>query len=775
VQNKGDKDIETMTQNFQTSPEKAKSDVSLLWRWLSVPLQTRLTVLILLITVTMLVSVASYLSYRADQLIEAMQNNSLQYNNNALVSEVSIWLKLNIQAVTELSKLPDITSMNGARQEPVLKAMAASYPNLFLVQTTNLMGINIARNDDAAPKDYHDRGWFQGAISGKPVAIEVLISRTTGKPALNLAAPIHNASGQIVGVASTVSELSDISQEVLGITIGQGGYAFVVDSTNRVVAHPDPTYTETELKDLSNYPPVTMLRQGSKGLIVFTDDNGVRWRAYVTTLDNGWGIVTQQPENELLAPVRSFQQVMIALIAAGGFIMLIAAWFTVRRTLRPVRALTEAATAIAAGDLSRTVETQGTDEIGTLAIAFNQMTTRLSDSIATLEKRVAERTAELDKQRVALETANERAAHRAAQFQAIAEVSRAITSVRDLNSLLPQITTFVSEQFGFYHTGIFLNDEANEYAVFSAANSEGGKRMIQRKHRLEIGKVGIVGYVTGTGKPRIALDTGADAVFFNNPDLPSTRSEMALPLRIGEKVIGALDVQSTEPNAFTEEDVDNLTILADLISIAIENTRLFESTRKSLLEAETVYRQSLQKEWFRLVDEQKLTGVRYTISGVSSIDEPLTAPELLKVIDTGEPYQKDAENERDSSQLAIPIILRGETLGVLNVSAPANFTWIQDQVDMVKAVTERLAIAIENARLIDETSRRANRERTVSEITTKIRGSTDPQSMLETALEELKQVLGTSNIQIKPYQPDRQDSSPVTHPDKPQPGDSPNQ
>jgi GAF domain-containing protein/HAMP domain-containing protein len=461
-------------------------------------------------------------------------------------------------------------------------------------------------------------------------------------------------------------------------------------------------------------------------------------------------------------------QVIIALVAAGGLTVLVATWFMVRRAMQSVRTLTKAASAIADGDMSQTVEAKSQDEVGALGTAFNQMVIHLRDSIAALEKRAAEHAEELDKQRAELEEVNERAAHRASQFQAITEVSRAITSVRDLNTLLPQITTFVSEQFGFYHTGIFLNDEANEYAVLGAANSEGGKRMMQRKHRLEIGKVGIVGYVTGTGKPRIALDTGADAIYFNNPDLPNTRSEMALPLKSGDKVIGALDVQSTEPNAFAEEDVENLTTLADLVSIAIENTRLFESTRRSLLEAETVYRQSLQKEWKRLISEQKLTGLRYTISGIAPLGKPITDPEILKVIETGEPYQKAAENRGDSSQLAIPIKLHGETIGVLNVNAPENYTWTEDHVDLIKAVTERLALSIENARLIDETSRRANRERTVSEITTKIRSTTDPQSMLETALEELGQVLGTTKIQVKPYMRTRSESSPANNADKPQ-------
>lgn len=194
-----------------------------------------------------------------------------------------------------------------------------------------------------------------------------------------------------------------------------------------------------------------------------------------------------------------------------------------------------------------------------------------------LEKLVQDRTTELDLARVLSE-------RRAKQFESISQVTRTISSTRDLDSLLAQITAVINREFGFYHVGIFL-DTAKEYAVLSASNSEGGQRMLERSHRLKIGETGMVGYVTSTGKPRIALDTGTDAVFFNNPDLPETRSEIALPLRVGEEIIGALDVQSIEANAFKQEDINILSTLADQVSIAIQNARQYEETRRALVES----------------------------------------------------------------------------------------------------------------------------------------------------------------------------------------------
>jgi FOG: GAF domain len=196
-----------------------------------------------------------------------------------------------------------------------------------------------------------------------------------------------------------------------------------------------------------------------------------------------------------------------------------------------------------------------------------------------LEKRVGERTRQLAETSLRLQEANRDLARRTAQLEAASEVARRAAAIRDVQTLLDETVRLISQRFGFYHAGVFLVDEAGEYAVLRAASSEGGQRMLARGHRLAVGEVGIVGYVAGTGKPRIALDVGEDAVFFSNPDLPHTHSEMALPLKVGERVIGVLDVQSVEPSAFTDEDVAVLQTMADQIALAIENARLLQRPR----------------------------------------------------------------------------------------------------------------------------------------------------------------------------------------------------
>lgn len=360
----------------------------------------------------------------------------------------------------------------------------------------------------------------------------------------------------------------------------------------------------------------------------------------------------------------------------------------------------------------------------------------------SLEQRVDERTAELMQRGMELEYANRQVQRRAAQFEAMAQVARAITSVRDLQELLPRIAAVISEKFDFYHVGVFLIDPANEYAVLAAANSEGGKRMIARKHRLRVGQEGIVGYVTSTGEPRIALDVGQDLIYFNNPDLPETHSEMALPLISEGQIVGALDVQSRDTGAFTGEDIQMLSLLADQVSLAIENARLFDETRLALAEAEAISRQFTREAWSRLPVEHNLIGYRYSVAGASP---------LVERVDLNGPVKSRVQGKQPTGQVVVPIELRGETIGTLVVQSPDGNEMTTDQFDLIKAVAERVALSAENARLFEETTRRAERERMVSDITGKIRSMNDPQAMVQTAIDELRQALGATRVEVIPH------------------------
>ena len=385
---------------------------------------------------------------------------------------------------------------------------------------------------------------------------------------------------------------------------------------------------------------------------------------------------------------------------------------------------------------------QRQDNLQKLNIELKQRENELENIKNNLERSVEERITELATRNNELDSANTQIRRRAAQFEALAQVTQSITSIRDIHELLPHITTVISESFGFYHVGIFLIDEVNEFAVLSATNSEGGRKMLDRKHRLRIGEQGIVGNVTLTGKPRIAMDVGVDAVFFNNPELPDTHSEMALPLKNGERIIGALDVQSMETAAFAEDDIQMLSLLASQVSLAIENASLFDETRSALAKAEAVSRQFTREAWGRLHTEQNLLGYRYNLTGASPLEE------LVELTESGEGTGNG--NQMEAGQIVVPIELRGELIGKLVVQSPSAKVLSQDQIDIIKAVAERVALSAENARLFEETTRRAERERLVSDITGKIRSGTDPQLMIQTAMDELRKALGASRVEVIP-------------------------
>lgn len=344
-----------------------------------------------------------------------------------------------------------------------------------------------------------------------------------------------------------------------------------------------------------------------------------------------------------------------------------------------------------------------------------------------LEQGISERTS-------AIELANRQLQRRAEQFEAIAQISKVISSIQNQEDLLNRVTHMISQSFGFYHVGIFLLDEKNQYAILRAANSEGGEKMLSHGHNLVVGQTGIVGLVTSTGTPRVTLDTGTDSFYFDNPNLPDTRSEMALPLKIGTRVIGALDVQSTEPNAFFQEDINILSVLADQVSTALENARLHEEAREALSRAENAYRQVTGEAWSDIRRFTPVLGYHY---------DGFDAKPLNKPKDNG---QTGPLNEA----YTVPVQLRGASIGRLRVSPPlTGHQLTESEIAIIQATAERVALAIENARLVLESQNRAAKEQIIGQITGKIGSSINLRNVLQTAVEELGKAIPGSEIVIK--------------------------
>jgi len=340
-----------------------------------------------------------------------------------------------------------------------------------------------------------------------------------------------------------------------------------------------------------------------------------------------------------------------------------------------------------------------------------------------LELRVEERTTELEQQ-------TRQSEKRASQLEALSEVANTISSLQEINQLLPYVTQTISERFNFYHTGIFLISEDGKFAVLQAANSEGGQQMLARKHQLRIGQEGIVGFAISQKRAHIALDVGEDAVFFDNPELPTTRSEIALPLIIGGDVIGVLDVQSEEANAFSNEDIEVLTTLANQVAVAIQNARLFEQSRKAMQELETTFQRYISSEWQQFSTESRVVGYRAHQTGL----EPIT--DLVS-------------NDNSLDNYEIPLTLRGVTLGNLNIKMDETGEFSQEEIGLIHAIADRLVLALESARLLEDSQRTTAKEQVVGEIATKIGASINMRNVLQTAVEELGRAIPGSEVVIQ--------------------------
>jgi GAF domain-containing protein len=385
-----------------------------------------------------------------------------------------------------------------------------------------------------------------------------------------------------------------------------------------------------------------------------------------------------------------------------------------RRLAEPIRKIAAAAQHIGAGQWDVPLPRAGKDEIGVLSQAFAAMTAQLRELLEGMEQRVAERTHDLERRSIQLGTA--------------AQVAREAAAIRDVDQFLNHIVHLISERFGYYHAGIFLVDEAGRYALLQAASSEGGKRMLARRHKLEVGEVGIVGYVTGFGEARIALDVAEDTAFFDNPDLPHTRSEIALPLKVGDQVIGVLDVQSKEAAAFSDDDIGSLQTLADQVALAIENARLLEEGRERLRESNALLDQYGWQGWERLAAERPNWG--YTYDGVKVVPQE-------KVHVAGDDYQ-----------LRVPLRMRGEITGHVNVALAGRSPTPEEEA-IVQAVVDQASLALENARLYQETQRRAVHERLVSEITDKMRRAADIDTLMQTTIQEMAAALDAPNAFVQ--------------------------
>jgi GAF domain-containing protein len=383
----------------------------------------------------------------------------------------------------------------------------------------------------------------------------------------------------------------------------------------------------------------------------------------------------------------------------------------------------------------------------------------------------------------------EESQHRTIQLETAAEIARDISSSLNLDELLIKAVNFIRERFDFYHASVFLHDLPGDFTVIREATGDTGSQMKRAGYKISIGSKSIVGFVSSRGEQLVVNNTAKDATYYANPLFPDTRSEAAFPLKVGERILGEIDVQSIHPYAFTEDKLRSLQILADQIAIAVVNTELFSETQEHLSQHRLLHHITTTAASGTTLEEAlesavngllvTLGGDRVTIlltnrekgileakastgytedikveipigSGITGWAAAHKRPLRVRNVSEDPRYILVSSNTR--SELAIPLVFRNEVLGVLNVESELVDAYTENDEEMLGTLGGSLAAIIANARLLEQIRLQAERDRLIFEVTSKIRRSTDIQSIMSTTASELTRLTGAryAKIQIKP-------------------------
>jgi len=709
-------------------------------RSLSATLATAFLALSLLI---LLASGGLQLFYNIQTQQQAVSSQQQVVAQNAARS-VSSFIEQNFTVLSTTVELVHPNTLSSAAQIQILQSLLANQPSFrqfafFDAQDKETAQTSrVQHSGSIAVTSLVTKNILAQIHKGEKYISPVYYDAVNFEPLAFMAVPATNAVGEYQG--TFVGELNLISMFNLvnQLKVGNTGYAYVVDSRGKLIAFKD-TSLASKGKDVSNITTVNEFIRNpastpTQGASLYTGINGaVVVGTYVPLGTPEWAVVTELPWQEAYGASIQVGIVSIAILVTLAALAAAVGVLLARRLAIPLIDLTSTATAIAAGDLKRRAMVKGGSEIEALAGAFNNMTDQMQGLIGGLEERVSERTRVLEK--------------RGLELQSAAQIVRQVSTIPDSTALLNQVTRLIRERFGYYHTGIFLVDDNEEYAVLKAAGSEAGQLMLASNHKLKIGETGIVGYVAKTGEPRIALDVGTDAVHFQNPLLPYTRSEMALPLKVTERTIGVLDIQSDKTNAFDQNSISIMQIVTDQISIGIERAQLFKGLQENTAALELSLQENTSRTWRNFLEQNRgYLGYQYDGVTMESLANP--SGEDPGTIRKDQPVTVKRETKKSSNTLAVPIRLRGQTLGLLNLQFQGTDI-PQETQRVVEEAANRLALALENARLVQDAQRLAMRERQINVISAQVQQSTNLDILLQNTVRELGNALGTPKTFIQ--------------------------
>lgn len=510
-------------------------------------------------------------------------------------------------------------------------------------------------------------------------------------------------------------------------------YSYLLDSASGLVIAPEEALERAQFS--AGYGGALRALNGERGIDVYTigeDAAAHEVVGFFTALqvlgqgDQRFILVTEidlsAPAQRLVAYASRLSfPVVIGILALTVILILL---FT-QLFLPPVTQLLQGIRALGSGTYDIPIPAAGRgDELGAVSAAFVDTREQVRNLIAELSVRMEERVRDV---------------------QATQEISRVAATERDLQRLMDNVVQLIVQRFPtIYHAQIFLLDDEQNVAVLRASTGEPGRKLLERGHRLSVGSNSVIGQVTQEGRVIVARDTLVSEVHRKNEFLPDTRAELAIPLRVGERIIGALDVQSRRSNAFDQELSNVLQTMADQVAIAIQNARLYQESLRRLEEINQANRLATRRAWEEYMTSQR-TGELSTAAGqVASSDY---ADLRSEAIAQGKPVVGEVTAQH-TVPVAVPIVLRGQPLGAVQWELPQeDFNF--NKVLLAQELVSRLAVSLENARLFQESRQAIERERTVNAIATRLTQQTDINEILQTAVREVGQALRAPQTVIR--------------------------
>ncbi len=758
------------------------------YRFFASNIRNRLLLVMLLVSLPALLGIATYSVFFSRALISDATLRSQEDRVTTLALDLTRFfagVREDVLFLSQSAAIVDLLTLDAnelgyeaARQalEREFLAFSQAKDIYYQVRFIDATGMEIVRVDSdgtqsfvvpqAQLQDKSGRYYFDDAIvlsEGEVLVSPLDLNIERGeierpfKPVIRYATPVW-AEGRAVGIV-IVNVFAERILDFLGEQAESNELIALVDQQGYYLYHSEDETKrwgrdlQTDITLEMDYPAVMahLWTLDDQDPVLGSFQSGDEFVFYERlsppgTTDLRWALLSVRSRRGVIAPLLRFEWTMLwGLLVFVAAVVALGYWSSAGM-VRPVRQLEVQALRMGEGDLETPIAVAQSsdsnavvDEIGRLARALDQARLALLQAYEDLESQV------------------HRAEARAVQLQTAAEVARSSVAIREPQELLSDVVNLISARFGFYHTGIFLLDDTHMWAELQFASSEGGQRMLAHGHRLRVGQQGIVGYVAATGTPRIALDVGEDATHFVNPDLPDTRSEMALPLKVQDQVIGVLDVQSREASAFTDEDIVVLQTLADQIAMALQNARLFEESEARYEAMRRAQGDYGREAWRQLAAALMSGGYRY--KGAELLPaEDFWQPEMTTAVQ----QETFVYDEVNPETVALPLRVREQVIGVVNARKPDGNAWTSEEVALLEILQGRLEVALESARFYQETQRSAAREQLLRVITERVRGAVDVDSVMRTAAQEIGQALGREVFVYIADSPDVADTSSKT-------------